>query len=212
MPPVFDFVLELDRMVREWKKSGIKVALDVEGVLADITTPVVKMYNEMNGTGWSFDDIKDWGFKSINANVHEILSLFNVVWTQRYNEIKYWGDSPLINTLGRMLDLHIVTSRVGVDSQLKYFLKSNGLGDLPLVIHAPTSEKTDMEYQLYIDDSPILAAEVAKTDSRAILLVDRPWNRDVEQHKRILRVDSVNTAASELVGALRRANRKKLQI
>jgi 5'(3')-deoxyribonucleotidase len=197
---------ELDLLVENASTRRVRVALDIEGVIADITTPVLKLYNEMHGTNWKAEDVTDWGFKSINTGAHEVLPLFNRVWIERHGEIRYEANSRLINELRTICEVDIVTSRTGVDDQIVSFVNSNGLSSVPIVIHPPTSEKTVLNYDVYIDDSPTLADAVVKSDHGVLLLVDRPWNRsNVPENDRIMRVADTNAAVKEIFSAIRRS-------
>ncbi len=195
---------ELEGLLRDNQKSKIRVALDVEGVIADITTPALKIYNQVHGTSYTVDDIKDWSFKSINAPIPEMMALFDRVWVEQSQNIKYEGDTNLIMALTKEYAVHIVTGRIGVDAQLKAWLSMAGLGSIPLITNPPIKEKTTLNYGIYIDDSPLLAKEVAETSrlpKGRMLLIDQPWNRDVAKHERILRVGDVNEALSVLLRA-----------
>jgi 5'(3')-deoxyribonucleotidase len=202
---------ELEGLLRDGRSTEIRVSLDIEGVLADISTPVINLYNEIHGTNWKVDDIKDWEFKSINADVHEMMALFNRVWIERDQEIGFEGDTALAGKLAVIKGLEIVTSRTGVDSQLGFFLERNGLGEVPLVINPPTKEKTELQYSVYIDDSPVLAEEIAKTEGKILILVDRPWNRDVPKSDRMIRVADVNEAVSLLIRCMERGDSRRIK-
>jgi len=196
---------ELETLLRGRQPSEIRVALDVEEVLAAIALPVLSLYNQINGTSYVISDVKDWRFKSINSSVSEMMPLFNKVWLEQYQNIGCYGDLKLMSELCREYSVDIVTGRVGTDNPLKKWLAINNLQGIPLVIHPPRTEKTVLGYNIFIDDSPLLADEVIKTPSCVQLLVIKPWNEEaIPKHERIIRVSDVNEAAILLIRVARK--------
>jgi uncharacterized HAD superfamily protein len=59
------------------------------------------------------------------------------------------------------------------------------------------SEKAGLEYDLFIDDSPITALSVSKK-GKICLLYDQPWNRNVHDNdnNNIIRINRLSEAAS----------------
>ncbi|MEM2781996.1 MAG: hypothetical protein QXG45_04675, partial [Nitrososphaerota archaeon] len=53
--------------------------------------------------------------------------------------------------------------------------------------------KSELDYDVYIDDSPINAEEIASA-GKYVALYDRPWNRDVKDTDRIKRVTNLEGA------------------
>jgi uncharacterized HAD superfamily protein len=51
-----------------------------------------------------------------------------------------------------------------------------------------TQQKSEARCDVYVDDSPNVALEIINNTGARVLLVDRPWNRDLARHHRITRV------------------------
>ncbi len=195
---------QLERLLRGQKTSSINVALDIEGTLADISTPSLAKYNKLHGTSWKVGDITDWGFESIKADVREMMGLFTETWKMDSNQIKRTCDVELLHNVGKMYNLDVVTSRMGVDMELKSWLNSVGLGEVRLVVNDPKKEKTNLQYSVYIDDSPLLAREVANSEDKLILLIKQRWNTDVRGiSNRVIPVNGVDDAANALLSVAR---------
>jgi len=197
---------QLKLLLRKKQFSDLSIALDIEGVLAaEMNARALTLLNKQKNTTYSIDDLKDWGFKSINTPIPVMMALFDRVWTEQWKEMKCEGDPKTINELcGVWKNVDIVTSRTGVDVPLNNWLTLHRLQNIPLVIRPPTHEKTTLPYDIFIDDSPILASEVIKTNGRIQLLRKWPWNKNVPDHERIIRVGDVNEAAILLIKAVRK--------
>lgn len=204
------FVGELGDLLRDRRISDLRGALDIEGVIAEITPIVLNSYNRLHRTSWNVDDVTDWGFQSIHAGMPEMMSLFNHTWTEHWRDIRCMCDSGLVNALAGEMKLDIVTSRTGVDDWLRLWLKSNDLDRMPLIIRSPKNEKTELHYDIYIDDSPMLAKKVADTVGEIQILVNQPWNQDVKEHERIFRVPDANEAARLLLDVARKGRARAL--
>jgi len=197
---------QLKLLLRKKQFSGLSIALDVEGVLAvEIHSRAIALLNKQKNTTYSIDDLEDWGFESLNATIPEVMALFDRVWMEQWKEMKCDGDPKTINELCKVWkNVDIFTQRIGVDIPLNNWLTLHGLQNIPLVIRPPTHEKTALPYDIFIDDSPALAGEVIRMDGRIQFLRERPWNRKVPEHERIIRVGNVNEAAILLIKAARK--------
>jgi len=55
------------------------------------------------------------------------------------------------------------------------------------------SNKSELDYDVYIDDSPVNAEEIASA-GKHVALYDRPWNKYVKDTDRIKRVMNLEEA------------------
>ncbi len=177
-----------------------KIALDVDGTLADVGSLWIQGYNKLKGTSYDVNDMLDWNHESIGSNISEMHDLYIKIWKDHYNGIKFEGDICRIKELCRHYEVDIVTSReYDTAYELGIWLEKNGLSWLPVVINNPNKDKSLLDYDLYIDDSPILAENIDKNKSKLLYIVNRPWNRNVEETGNIIRVEGVNEALDMLI-------------
>ncbi len=187
-------------------KSDMKIALDVDGTLAETHTPWIERYNKMKGTNFKVSDIRDWHYLTIGSNLEEMLPLYVPVWSEDFKKIKLLADVKLIIDVAKVCNLDIVTSRNtdqnGRDTVAPFmqWLELNGISGVNVVINPPEISKATLNYSLYIDDSNSLASDVQKYPEKSLLLIDRSWNKSVEPtkinqiEKNVKRVKDVNAA------------------
>ncbi|MBI2040709.1 MAG: hypothetical protein HYT16_01280 [DPANN group archaeon] len=176
--------------------ASIKVAVDVDGVLADLHQRFLHMLNKDHKTGYMLEDIVDW-------NVWEVLPLFKAHGEK-------WGVSAAKSLCWRYFDLAWLTPRKmrpvrGAVETMQYLLSNkdievhivtarqlktagNMIDWLDYVgIHAPTvtildahtphTDKAELGFHTYIDDSPRLATAMANHPGSTLLLFDAPYNQ-----------------------------------
>ncbi len=187
---------ELVALLRDGRKP--KIALDIEGTIADMHSALLQIYNKEHGTSWSY---QDWYFTSTHANLKkDIVPLFSRVWAENFHNITYEGDTQLLLELATIYDVHFVSCTYATETQIKAYLDMVGLGSIPLNMQPPLQDKTKLDYEIYVDDSPVLATAVAKTTDKLIFYVRRCIDK-VPNSKRIIPVKDVNVAASLLLSA-----------
>lgn len=156
----------------------LRISLDVDGVLADVNTPWLQRYNQRAGTAYQFQDMVDWGFHGIGATTAEMMPLYDLVWNEDWPEVKCLASSSLIGALTEIAQVDLVTSRTtSTIKSLQRWLRSHGIPDLNIILNEQHRSKADLDYDVYIDDDPRLAAAIAGRPRQRLLLVDQPWNR-----------------------------------
>lgn len=166
----------------------MKIALDLEGVLADVTGRLE------DHQGLNDEDLKSWGCSS-EEQLNKFLAAMEQVWKTEHLAIQPMSDN-LPGVVEQMNDRHtvdIVTGRTGVDIQVRDWLAKNYIeyNDLRPVDHY--KHKLDDEYDVFIDDNP----HMVEDDLDAALLVrDQPWNDHIDTHEKtnVRRVESLRDA------------------
>jgi uncharacterized HAD superfamily protein len=195
--------------------NGVRVSIDIDGTIADVHVPMVAQFNGMKGTNFTVGDIKDWGFTSIGSSYEEMMPVYKNVWQQHTDEIRFLGNVAQLRELSTRYEVSFLTSRSndrrdatgGTEHALLRWLAKSGVSFVPLVICPLHMDKArDYGYNVYIDDSPSLARSIAGIEERGdvlMLLIDKPYNRDVPKSERILRVADVREAVDVLLNAAR---------
>jgi len=153
----------------------MKIALDVEGTLADIHTMFLKRYNEKNSTNYSLEDIK-WDFGGIEFSIEEFFKRTRKQWKREWKKIP-GTEENISKALEKIknfdkIKLDIVTSREGCEEGMKNWLEKQGIPYSEFMVE---SDKHKLNYDVYIDDNPNLSGKVEN-----LLLYRRPWNREID--------------------------------
>lgn len=174
--------------------NKLDIALDVEGVLADTHAATAARSDFLEPEECP---PPDWDFPS-DEHYEEFMHVSQNLWHNHNHEIP-----PMVGNLwkptrrlARRHNVDIVTHRQNVDSQVVEWLK--GYNVYYEDFHVSKGHKTDVgEYDVHIDDSPNVAAD-ALSDGRHVVLIDRDYNRSVEETNRLTRVSDVSEAAELL--------------
>jgi len=184
--------------------STVRIALDVDGVLADVMPLWLELYNSNYGAQLTFENLTTWDFW-MPAGIPR--STFYRIFSQAW---RLWRKIPpteenlgeKVQALMRKGRVDIVTGRSRDTVQhVKHWLSHHHITYNNFVAVPSTRSKAKLDYTIYIDDAPRVAVAVAKKGGR-IALYDQPWNRNVQESETIVRVMNL-TEAAELVNKLR---------
>lgn len=175
--------------------TTMKIALDVDGVLADIMHVWLEEYNRNYNRSVSKDEIVQWDFwKGLGYDKYRFYEELSRCWAR-------WMDVPAmehdladavekLNSVG-MVD--IVTARDPASTKfVKQWLKHNEIAYSEYVAVARGRDKAELAYDIFIDDSPLNVASIASKGKRA-LIYDQPWNRSVN-HSNVVRIKRLEEA------------------
>lgn len=176
----------------------MRIACDLEGVLADIDQHLILDYNNMFNENKTVEDHADWTFKTglTKLTPELFLEITRGNWLEKWREIPPMEDN-LAEKLSRLNNEHyvdIVTSRTGVDQQLQDWLKLYNISYQQYVVVPLGKSKADQEYEIFIDDSPFFPNDFARQTGKYLLLRDRPYNRHVQESKNVRRVRNLDDA------------------
>ncbi len=168
----------------------MKIALDLDGTLADIIGVWLTEYNSKNGKRLEYDSIDRWDFWiRLGYTPTRFFRELSNCW-KRWHLIKpieeRVGESvEELNKIGRV---DIVTARDAESSiYAKEWLRHNNIRYNNFVLVAKGSDKAELDYDVFIDDSPINARKISSYN-KLVLLYDQPWNRDIKANDKIIRI------------------------
>ena len=155
----------------------MRIALDVDGVLADVIHSWLS-YNNKIRTVILKSDISEWDFwKKYNINKFDFYKELSTCW-------KSWKDIPPTESkisyaskeLSKIGTVDIVTAREdSTHDDVKNWLKMHDIVFKNYVGVAEGTEKAKLDYDVFIDDSPI-NAESMLAQGKSVILYDQPWN------------------------------------
>jgi len=169
----------------------MKIALDVDGVLADVIKSWLH-YNNSRRRIITKNEITEWDFwKKFDIKPDEFDYELSFCW-------KSWKKIPpteneLSNTVCELANLgivDIVTAREhSTDVYVKNWLKTQNIAYHKYVSVEEGSKKVELNYDIYIDDSPLNAKKIANS-RKNILLYSQPWNLTIRD-SRIKRIEKL---------------------
>lgn len=177
---------------------NLKIALDVDGVLADTIRSWLKLCNERFGLNLLYEQIDHWNFwKDVGITQQDFEKLFNEAWSD-WKSMPPTEDklSAKVEFLKGFGEVDIVTGRsLDTMGYVKRWLNMHRIKSNRIVLVEPDEAKGSLDYDVFIDDSPLNAVDAAERGKTA-LIYDQPWNRHVGQRENLLRVKSLSEASS----------------
>ena len=176
----------------------MKIALDVDGVLADVIQSWLNYSNSIRDKILKHE-ITDWDFwNKHQINRYDFYDELNSCW-------KNWKEIPPIENnlslvtknLSELGNVDIVTARErSTDSFVKNWLEFHDVSydNYVSVIDGPM--KADLDYDVFIDDSPLNALKIIQQNKK-IILYSQPWNQHILE-KEVFRISNLSEAIEKL--------------
>ncbi|MFQ6134347.1 MAG: hypothetical protein ACE5KU_00840 [Nitrososphaerales archaeon] len=185
-------------------QKALKIALDVDSVLADVIITWLKVYQKLYGGRLKKADVNTWDFwKKLNLSRRQFGDIFTETWN-RWEQIPPTEEdlAEKVIKLRALGTVDIVTGRsIETVPHVKEWLNRHNI-EYEKFVRVPTNSfKGDLEYDVFIDDSPHNVIGAAGKN-RYSLLYDQPWNQDVAAHPNIFRVKNLSEAI-EVIKRLR---------
>jgi uncharacterized HAD superfamily protein len=173
--------------------SRLRIAVDLDGVLAETMTAWCKRANEQLGTRLSLDDLDTWAsWKKFGITRDQFFRLLDEAWDE-------WEEVPptetdlaskvaKIHALG-VLDIVTGRSKQTVEGAKNWLAREK----IPYerFIRVPgIKDKVLLNYDVYIDDAPELMPLISRNPVMRGILYERPWNRDVANMRGVFKVEN----------------------
>lgn len=176
----------------------MKIALDVDGVLADVIQSWLN-YNNQIRSKISKHEITDWDFwKKFQIDRYDFYAELNSCW-KNWNSIPPTEEnlSYITKDLSTLGQVDIVTARErSTDSFVKNWLNHYDISydNYVSVIDGPM--KADLDYDVFIDDSPLNALKFLQHNKK-IFLYSQPWNQHISNNQ-IHRISNLSEAVKAI--------------
>jgi 5'(3')-deoxyribonucleotidase len=156
----------------------MKIALDVDGVLADVIISWLN-YSNFVRPKISKHQITNWEFwKEFKIDPFDFYAELSTCWKNWMSIPTTEGNlSSVTKSLSEIAQIDIVTARErSTDSFVKSWLNYHDISydNYISVIDGPM--KADLDYDVFIDDSPLNAEKFLKNNKKMILY-SQPWNQ-----------------------------------
>ncbi|MEM4189343.1 MAG: hypothetical protein QW544_02350 [Candidatus Caldarchaeum sp.] len=176
------------------------IALDVDGVLADLAGMIIKVYREETGVTIDRSMITEWEFwHKLSMTRQQFMDMIVRAWS-RWIEIQPLEHdlSEDVEALSKVGVVDILTQRpVQTIDFVKQWLKHHNIRYRSFTWVPLKTSKATFVYDVYIDDSPRLAEKLQNTN-RLMFLYEQPWNRNVNSRSNIIRVKSLDEVVERL--------------
>ena len=161
--------------------SDLKIAVDLDGVLAEAMIGWCELYNQRHGQSLSFEDIRAWNvWKIVKIQRDEFFRILDDAWLQ-------WERIPAteedvgeqVKLLREFGSVDVVTGRSArTVASAKEWLNAHSVTYDRFVRTESTLAKIRLDYDVLVDDSPTLMQLIASKSMALGILYTRPWNRD----------------------------------
>ena len=182
----------------------LRIALDVESVLADTHPYFIEVYNERFDTEYSPCDIDNWDWVREEVEWEDFDRITQEGWMNRADEIQVREEniSEAVSQLESLTDsttVDIVTARTGVEEEMKTWLQQNEITNYTEFI-ATEEKKTELGYNVYIDDNPNMPERINETQLQ--VLIRGTHNRTVTEQNNVFIEYTIWDAVKRLQGAI----------
>ena len=170
--------------------SDFKIALDLDGVLAETMDAWCRKANKEFGKALKLEDLTSWASWGIaGVSKDDFYRILDEVWDS-WKEIP-----PTENNIGEKVSnirsfgqVDIVTGRsIHTVEAVKKWLKHYMVDYDHFIRVRGWRDKVHLGYDVYIDDAPELMPLISRWPLSWGILYDRPWNRDVADLPKILK-------------------------
>jgi len=170
----------------------LRIAVDLDGVLAETMTAWCQKANAELGTRLKLDDIDSWAsWMKLGVTKDQFYRLLDSAWDDWENvpptEAGLARKVAKLQSLGTV-DIVTGRSRRTVDSA-RSWLEEHRIPFERFVRVPGVRDKVYLDYDVYIDDAPDLMPLISRNPVKHGILYERPWNKDMHDMPRIFKVE-----------------------
>lgn len=156
----------------------LKIALDLDGVVWDIMSVFVDVYNKLYNENVKYESIDDWYF--FPQDRWDVVYPLTLPRIMEYTVIDEYI-STYLYFLNKVHDVTVVTKEqnpIGIMEDKLRTLDIVKGREYDKIIKLPVSgNKLDLPFNVYIDDYPGMAKKMHQYPGKLLLFYDQPWNR-----------------------------------
>jgi uncharacterized protein len=164
----------------------LRIALDVDGVLADVIESWLSYNNKIRPTILK-SQISEWDFwKNHDIGKFDFYNELSTCWRSWENipttENNIASTTAQLSNLGTV---DIVTARdESTHNDVKNWLKLHKINFKNYVGVLEGIEKSKLDYDVFIDDSPLNAKSMLE-EEKSVILYSQPWNVSFDDNRAI---------------------------
>jgi 5'(3')-deoxyribonucleotidase len=180
----------------------VRVAVDVDGVLADIISVWLENYNRRVGNDkiLTKESVYRWDYwKELGYKEYEFYEELAGCWKEWRRVPLMEHDMPLhLRRLKSMVYRVDIVSAQMAKEQVRLWLEHNGIVYDEYVSVPRGRDKAYLDYDVFIDDSPINALSISSM-GKYVILYDQPWNKHVNGSKNIRRAYNIGDVVEYII-------------
>ena len=177
----------------ESRYERLKIAVDLDGVLAETMEAWCKHANEFLGTNLTLADLDTWAsWRKLGISREQFFQFLDEAWDD-------WESIPpteprlaeKVRKIARSGQIDVVTGRSKESvKSAKSWLAEQKIPYQRFVRVPGWKDKIFLNYGVYIDDAPELMPLISRNPKIWGILYSRPWNRTVPELRQVFRVES----------------------
>ena len=171
--------------------SELKIAVDLDGVLAEAMIAWCELYNKRYSQSMSLEEIRAWNvWKIVKITRDAFFRILDDAWLE-WEKIPPTeeGVGEQVRLLHELGEVDVVTGRSPrTVPSAKEWLKAHGVPYDRFVRTESNLAKINLNYDVFVDDSPELMELIASRSTALGILYTRPWNRDTQMPSVVQRV------------------------
>ncbi len=162
----------------------LKVALDIDGTLADVYSFIINEWNRLSGKSFKISDADDYNpsKSKLQMPLEEFLRIYDDAWNENAMEICPTVTEQELNRFANHFNVEIVTRRSSsTKDSLHKWLKHNFPSlDFKVLLVEHIKDKLKLDHDIIIDDAPQIWTSFHQndplTESKWLYAPYRPWN------------------------------------
>jgi 5'(3')-deoxyribonucleotidase len=184
----------------------LRIAVDLDGVLAETMEAWCKRANEFLGTSFKLADLDTWAsWRKLGISREQFFQFLDEAWDD-------WESIPptepglaeKVQKISRSGQIDVVTGRSKASvNAAKKWLAEHKIPYQRFVRVPSWKDKIFLNYDVYIDDAPELMPLISRNLTMWGILYSRPWNKSVPKLRQVFRVESW-TEISKLLKQIQR--------
>jgi uncharacterized HAD superfamily protein len=186
------------------ERKKMKIGIDIDGVIAEVTAPIMKEFGEKK----TIEDVVHWNYISDLIGKKNFWIGYFKVWQEGKviplkenikSIIAFYKLKNQLDFISRTLEIDFISCR---DKKIRKctlkFLKKNGLDKIgKLILVKQQKEKFELGYDFIIDDNN---RYIPRKEESKLCLITMPWNKDFDEEplEKVNRFNNVGEALAHI--------------
>jgi len=180
------------------KKEGLKIGIDVDGVLADQIYGILPRIKRRTGISMNYEDIKEWNLRVGQSNIEQEILL---AMEDREYILSMPSHSHALYTINNLYKnnfIEIITARPAfAEEWTKLWLSRHGFS-FDSIKPSKEMKKSQFATDILVDDYINNIKEYLEGTNGFAVLVDQPWNKNRDDLSQF-----INSGRLKIISSLR---------
>ncbi|MAM42460.1 MAG: hypothetical protein CMO13_03895 [Thaumarchaeota archaeon] len=168
----------------------LRIAIDLDGVLADASKIWIRLLRQRFEITIKKEDVDEWDiYRKLGISRKEFEDVFNDAWKEwelvEETEENLFQKINLIKNLGKT-DLVTARNQKTMNDVMKW-LEEKKIKFDNIIVVGEFESKAKLDYDIFIDDSPIQITEMANSGKLSLLYM-QPWNTYIKERNNLIKI------------------------